>query len=113
MPKQPVEPGVFHSEQLQLNMRREGILLRLFHPETGEKVLSYDEALLKAHEERLRAEQEAQRAEQEAQRAEQEAQRAEQEAQRARQEGQRAEAAEAEVARLRALLEELQGKDQA
>jgi Uma2 family endonuclease len=103
--KQPVEPGVFVSEQLKLNMRREGIYLRLFDPETGEKMLSYDESLLKMLEETERAEQESQRAEQESQRAEQESQRAEQESQ-------RAEAAEAENARLRTLLEELQRKNQ-
>lgn len=52
------------------------------------------------------AEAEAQRAEAEAQRAEAEAQRAEAEAQRAEAEAQRAEAAEAEVARLHALLQQ-------
>jgi hypothetical protein len=72
-------------------MRREGIYLRLFDPETGEKMLSYDESLLKMLEETERAEQESQRAEQESQ---------------------RAEAAEAENARLRTLLEELQRKNQ-
>ncbi|MBD2021560.1 Uma2 family endonuclease [Leptolyngbya sp. FACHB-36] len=51
-----------------------------------------------------KAEQERQRVEQERQRAEQERQRAEQEHQRAEQERQRAETAEAELARLRALL---------
>jgi hypothetical protein len=65
-------------------MRREGIYLRLFDPETGEKMLSYDESLLKMLEETQRAEQQAQRAE----------------------------AAEAENARLRTLLEELQRKNQ-
>jgi Uma2 family endonuclease len=84
VPKQPVAPSVFASEQLKLNMRREGIYLRLFDPETGEKMLSYDESLLKMFEETERAAQEAQRAE----------------------------AAEAENARLRALLEELQRKNQ-
>jgi Uma2 family endonuclease len=78
VPKQPVEPGVFYSEQLQLRLRREGIYLRLFDLETGEKILSHDESWLKAQEE-----------------------------------AQRADAAEAENARLRALLEELQGKNQA
>ncbi|MFN4261410.1 MAG: Uma2 family endonuclease [Gemmataceae bacterium] len=58
--------------------------------------------------ERQRAEQERQRAEQERQRAEQERQRAEQERQRAEQEHQRRLDAEAENARLRALVEELQ-----
>ncbi|MFN4260651.1 MAG: Uma2 family endonuclease [Gemmataceae bacterium] len=62
----------------------------------------------RAEQERQRAEQERQRAEQERQRAEQEQQRAEQEQQRAEQEQQRRLEVEAENARLRALVEELQ-----
>jgi Uma2 family endonuclease len=58
--------------------------------------------------ERRRAQQEKQRAEQEKQRAEQEKQRAEQEKQRAVEEKRLRDAAEAEVARLKALLEQAQ-----
>lgn len=63
-----------------------------------------------AEQERQRAEQERLRAEQERQRAEQERQRAEQESQRAEQERLRAEAAEQELARLRAQLQQQQGE---
>ncbi|MBX3001856.1 MAG: Uma2 family endonuclease, partial [Caldilineaceae bacterium] len=92
VPKEPVEPGIFYCEQLHLNIQREDILLRLSVPETGEKLLNTDEAIVKAYEEQERAEQEAQRAEQEAL---------------------RANAAEAEIARRRAQLAVIQNNDQA
>jgi Uma2 family endonuclease len=59
-----------------------------------------------ADQETQRADQETQRADQETQRADQETQRADQETQRAEQEAHRADSAEAEAARLRALLAE-------
>jgi Uma2 family endonuclease len=99
VPKEPVEPGIFYCEQLHLNVQREDILLRLSVPETGEKLLGTEEAIIKAYQEQVRAEPEAQRAEQEAQRADQETQ--------------RADAAEAEIARLRAQLAAIQKNDQA
>jgi Uma2 family endonuclease len=105
VPKEPVAPGIFYCEELHFNVQREDILLRLSVPETGEKLLSTDEAIVKAYQEQVRAEQEAQRAEQETQRAEQEAQRAEQEAQ-------RADAAEVEISRLRAQLAAIQKNNQ-
>jgi Uma2 family endonuclease len=63
----------------------------------------------RADQEAQHAKQEAQRADQEAQHAKREAQRAHQEAERADQATQRAETAEAELARLRALLAEKEG----
>jgi Uma2 family endonuclease len=60
--------------------------------------------------EKTRSHRQKQRAQREKQRAEQEKQRAEQEKQRAEQEKQRAEMAEAELTRLRALVEQFQGK---
>ena len=86
------------SPRVGVHFELDGIDLCLTRPD-GRRFASYVEV-------DQRAEQEAQRAEQEAQRAEQEAQRAEQEAKRAGQEAQRAEAAEAELARLRALLKQ-------
>lgn len=93
--------------------------LELFDVESGEQLLSDEEARIKAElqsgldRERAllaaqREELERGRAEMAAQRAEQEAQRAEQEAQRAEQEAQRAEQAEREVAMLRAQLARMQ-----
>ena len=100
------------SEELQLWLGRwEGTYLEVpgtyprFYGAQGALVLLEKERQRqRAEQERQRAEQERQRAEQERQRAEQERQRAEQERQRAEQERQRAEAAEAEVARLKAIL---------
>lgn len=110
---QPDAEGDLHSEELGVIFSIKDSLLRVVDPATGEFVPALNEAMAMAEKEMQRAEQEAQRAEQEAQRAEQEAQRAEQEAQRANQEAlraeqeaQRAEAAEAEIARLRALLKQ-------
>lgn len=94
------EDGELYSEELQLILRPEAGLLRLVDPQTHHPLPDLDEAV-------ERAEQEAQRATQEAQRAAQEAQRAAQEAQRAQEEARRADAAEAEAARLRALLEQM------
>ena len=96
--------GDLYSEELRATLTIEGKLLRLIDPRTGAVVPALEEAV-------ELAEQEAQRAEQEAQRAEQEAQRAEHEAQRAEQEAQRATLAEAEVTRLRALLQQLGHND--
>jgi Uma2 family endonuclease len=75
----PNEDGEIFSEELQLVLRPAGSLLRLVEPQTGHVLPSLDEAVALA----------------------------EQEAQRAEQEAQRANVAEAEVERLRALLEEM------
>jgi Uma2 family endonuclease len=80
--------------------------LLLWHSEKAEQEAARaKQEAARAEQEAARAEQEAARAEQEAARAEQEAARAEQEAARAEQEAARADAAEAELARLRALLQ--------
>lgn len=103
------------SRQMQLSMRREDILLRLFDPDTGEVVLSYDEMLAKvdravaAADEAARLARDAtRRADEEARRAEEESRRAEEESRRAEGESRRAESAEAENRRLRQLLETFQ-----
>jgi Uma2 family endonuclease len=80
--------------------------IRLFEPDGQLVPLFHERERERAEWEQQRAEQERQRAEQERQRAEQERQRAEQERQAAERERQRAEAAEAELARLRALLKQ-------
>ena len=85
--------GGMTSTQLGLRFVPEGEMLRVIAA-NGQPILTHAE----------RAEQQRQRADQQEQRAEQERQRAEQERQRAEQERQRADAAEAEIARLRALL---------
>jgi Uma2 family endonuclease len=108
---------ILHSETLGLDLRLlpadqttvqfPGIAtreLRLFDPQTGAKLLSYQEAEQARLEAEQMANEERQRAEQESQRAEQESQRAEQESQRAEQESQRAEQAEQ---KLTALMERL------
>jgi Uma2 family endonuclease len=87
---EPLEPdglGRLRCEELGLDLRAEGTVLRLSDAVTGELVLSREE-----------------RAERERQRAEAERRRAEAETQRAEAERRRADALEAEVARLRALL---------
>jgi Uma2 family endonuclease len=94
------EDGAVFSEELQLILQPEAHLLRLIDPKTGQALPTLDEAV------ELMAEA-IERAETENQRAEQEAQRAEQEAQRTQAEAQRANTAEAELARLRAELEDL------
>jgi len=94
------------SQELDIIMKVEHSILRLINPETNKPIPGLEEAVIWAEQEAERADQEAERAEQEAQRAEQEAQRAEQEAQRAEQERRRAEVAEAELAKLRARLNE-------
>lgn len=83
LPLAPGSDGMLFSAQLGLKMRREEAFLRFVVPETGESVLSYDEALIAAKEQAEQARLAAQRAEQESQRANE---------------------AEAEVARLRKLL---------
>ncbi|RIK40689.1 MAG: hypothetical protein DCC55_14295 [Chloroflexi bacterium] len=88
--------GTVYSEELQLLLRPEYHMLRLFDPNTGQALPTLDEAVEEIAEALGRAEAEAQRAEVEAQRAQTEAQ--------------RADSAEAEVARLRAELEELRRK---
>ncbi|HMN26908.1 MAG TPA: Uma2 family endonuclease [Caldilineaceae bacterium] len=93
---EPIVPnpdGSLTSQELGVNLLREGVYLRVIDAVTNERIPALEETY--EYEERLRASlvQEAQRAEQEAQRAEQEAQRAAE--------------AEAENARLRALLEQL------
>jgi Uma2 family endonuclease len=89
----PDSDGDLHSEELGVILSVDDALLRVVDPQTGEFIPALEEAV--------------EQAEQEAQRAEQEAQRAEQEAQRAEQEAQRANDAEAEVIRLRAMIEQL------
>ena len=103
--------GDLYSEELRATLTIEGKLLRLVDPRTGAVVPALEEAVDLAEQEAQRAEQEAQRAEQETLRAEQETLRAEQETLRAEQETQRAELAEAEVARLRAILQQLGHND--
>ena len=88
--------------ELGVTLHIQGHLLRSVKLETDELIL-WEETWDMLRETMERAEQEAQRAEQETQRAEQEAKRATEEAKRANQ-------AEAENARLRALLEKLQSK---
>ena len=92
LPIPPNEDGEIFSEELQLILQPDGAMLRLIDPKTGETLPGLEEAL--------------DRIAQEAERAQQAIQRAEHEAQRAEQETQRAAAAEAEEARLRALLAE-------
>jgi Uma2 family endonuclease len=94
---QPDSDGFLFSEELGILLGVEDDIVRIINPQTRQPVPALDEAITKA-------EQEAQRANQEAQRADQEAHRAEQEAQRADQERQRAEVAEAELARLQAII---------
>jgi uncharacterized membrane protein YqiK len=96
--------GSLTVQEIGCRVWREGSLLRMSDPLTGETILWEHEVIAKLQAAQERAEQEAQRAEQEAQRAEQEAQRAEQEAQRAT-------AAEAENALLRTLLQQLQDRE--
>jgi Uma2 family endonuclease len=90
IPLKPDKEGFLFSTELEAFLAVEDDMLRIIDPETHKPVPALNEAIAKA--------------EQEAQRAEQEAQRAEQEAQRAEQERRRAETAEAELARLRTLL---------
>ncbi len=90
IPIQPESDGLLFSQELGVFLAVENDRVRIIDPHTRQPVPDLEEAIL--------------RAEQEAQRAEQEAQRAEQEAQRAEQERIRAEQAEAELARLRALM---------
>ncbi len=96
-PLEPEADGSLVSQELGLLLVPDAYRLRLADLHTREPIPALDEAVAKA-------EQEAQRAQQEAERAQQEAERAQQEAQRAQQEAERADAAEAEVARLRAML---------
>ncbi len=86
----PETDGTLRSQELGLAFWPDGYMLRVGDPATGERIPRLDEAVGMARREAERAEQEAARAEQEAARAEQEAA--------------RAIAAEAEVARLQALL---------
>jgi hypothetical protein len=88
------EDGVLFSQELQALLAPDEDMLRVVDPRTLSPIPDLDEAV--------------DRAEQEARRADQAVRRAEQEARRAEQEARRADAAEAEAARLRALLEQLQ-----
>jgi Uma2 family endonuclease len=124
VPMEAASAGGIVSEELGLRLLPEGGLLRLYDLKKGARVLApqewYDVArkaqeqarqeLERADKAELFAQQEQQRAEKEKQRAEKEKQRAEKEKQRAEKEKQRADTAEAEAARLRALLEKLQKK---
>ncbi|MDQ3250275.1 MAG: Uma2 family endonuclease [Chloroflexota bacterium] len=89
------EDGSMTSLELGITLHHQGHLLRSVSIETGELIL-WEETWDMLRESMVRAEKETQRAEQEAQRAEQEAQRAAE--------------AEAENERLRALLAQMQGK---
>jgi Uma2 family endonuclease len=106
---QPIEEYPLRSTTLGLTLREEDNALRLYNPRTGERLLTPEEVMLarlaaeaarKAAEDQLEA-QAAARLEAEIRAAEQAARAAEQTA--------RAEAAEAELARLRALLEQKEG----
>jgi len=124
VPMEAASAGGIVSEELGLRLLPEGGLLRLYDLKKGARFLApqewYDVArkaqeqarqeLERADKAELFAQQEQQRAEKEKQRAEKEKQRAEKEKQRAEKEKQRADTAEAEAARLRALLEKLQKK---
>ena len=123
-PIPPDENGQLWSEQLGVSLGFwHGVVegskndwVRLFHsdgslvPTPEEQTEAADQraeaADQRAEAERQRAEEERQRAEEERQRAAEERQKAEEERQRAAEERQRADAAEAELARLRALLKE-------
>ena len=83
-PIQPDSDGFLRSEELGILLTVQNELVRIIDPQTRQQVPALTEAV---------------------ERAEQEAQRAEQEAQRAEQERRRAEAAEAELARLRAMMD--------
>lgn len=114
---QPLKPsldGSLLSRELGLVLRAESKLLRLVDPATGASLPTLDEAvdqmedaLETARSEMRRAYLAAQRAEAEAQRAEAQAKQAEEEAQRANAAEQRAAQLEAEIERLRRLLDEL------
>jgi Uma2 family endonuclease len=83
IPIQPTNGSSLFSKELRLILTPEEDILRLIEPDTGKPVPDYVESLAIAQ---------------------QEAQRAEQETQRAEQERKRAEVAEAELARLRAMI---------
>jgi Uma2 family endonuclease len=87
------QDGGIYSQELGLLLRPEQNLLRLVDPATGRALPTLDEAVDEIAETMERVDEEAQRAQAEAQRAQAEAQ--------------RADTAEAELARLRAQLEEL------
>ncbi len=95
------ELGVWHGTY----KGKTGPWLRLFHPDGRLVPTETEGERQRAEEERQRTEEERQRAEEERQRTEEERQRAEEERQRAEKERQRADAAEAELARLRARFE--------
>ena len=96
--------GRLPSEVLGLHLERVGDRLRLFDPQTAQRLLTTQE---RAEAESQRAEAESQRAEAESQRAEAASQRAEAASQRAEAERTRADGAEAENERLREELEAL------
>ena len=95
--------GTMTSRELGAKLRREGYLLRVIDPATGEPVPWEGEVVEKIREADRRAAEAAQRADAATQQAAEAAQRA-------IRSDQRAAAAEAEAARLRALLEQLQSK---
>jgi Uma2 family endonuclease len=107
---QPVKPsldGSLLSRELGLVLRADGKLLRLVDPTTGEPLPTLDEAVNQIEDALETARAEMRRAQLEAQRAEVEAQRAEAEAQRANAAETRSAQLEAEIERLRRLLDEL------
>ena len=106
------------SEQLGLELVIEGDTLRFYDPANGEWLRTYEQAETQrlASEARAeaadrRAEAEARRAQKEAQRAEAADRRAQEEAQRAEAADRRAEAAEAEMARMRAQMEAIRQQE--
>jgi len=103
--------GTLYSQELDIILCPQGDFLKLLYPTTGEAIPTLDEAIDWAYLAQEKAAQESLRAEQEAQHAKQETLRAEQEALRAEQEALRADAAEAELAHLRAVLKRLQREE--
>lgn len=107
---QPVKPsldGSLLSRELGLVLRADGKLLRLVDPGTGELLPTLDEAVDQVEDALQTARAEMRRAQLAAQRAEAQAQRADEEARRANAAEQRAAHLEAEIERLRRLLDEL------
>ncbi len=113
LPIIPNEDGALYSQECGVLFSVDGHVIRLSDPETGrllphlnDSVEQMEQAIDQIKREAERADQAAERAEREKQRADQEKQRAEEEKQRAEKEKSRADAAEAEIAHLRALLED-------
>jgi Uma2 family endonuclease len=108
-PMERAREGGLVSEELGLRLHAEDKLLRVYELISGERILAPQEWYALARKAQEQARLELERAEKAERRAEQEKRRAEKAERRAEQEKTRADAAEAEAARLRALLEKLQG----